>query len=48
MNLQLVIELFESKHTAELSDRHAQSIVMLCKQMKSDPTKKGFLYKELD
>lgn len=47
MNLEQVISLFESKHTAALSDRHAQTIILLCKQMLSEQ-KKGFYYKELN
>ena len=47
MNLEQIIDLFENKHTAALSDRHAQTIILMCKQMAADPVKKGFYYKEL-
>ena len=30
MDLFKIIELFESKHTAALSDRHAAAITQLC------------------
>ena len=33
MDLAKVIHLFESKHTANLSDRHASGIIQLCKEM---------------
>jgi len=33
MDLNKVIMLFESKHTAGLSDRHAAGIMQLCRDM---------------
>ncbi len=47
MDLKKVIHLFESKHTANLSDRHAAGIIQLCKEMVNEETKRGFFYKEL-
>jgi hypothetical protein len=32
MDLQKIIDLFESKHTAQLSDRHAAAINQLCSE----------------
>ena len=46
MNIKQVIELFESKHTADLADRHAQSINQLCAEMRSSD--QGFFFKKLD
>jgi len=43
-----VIELFEGKHTSDLSDRHAQSIIQLCQQMNNELNEQGFLYRELE
>ena len=48
MDLDQVIELFESKHTADLADRHAQSIQQLCSEMNNELAQEGFFYKELD
>ena len=48
MDLQQVIELFESNYTAELSDRHAQSIMQLCSEMNNELARNGFYYEELD
>ena len=48
MDLDQVIELFESKHTADLADRHAQSIQQLCSEMNNELAQDGFFYKELD
>ena len=48
MDLQQVIELFKSNYTADLSDRHAQSIMQLCSEMNNELAKTGFYYKELD
>ena len=39
--------MFESKHTANLSDRHAAGIIQLCKEMVNDDSKRGFYYKDL-
>ena len=47
MDLSKVIHLFESKHTSNLSDRHAAGIIQLCKEMVNEDTKKGFYYKDL-
>lgn len=47
MDLAKVIHLFESKHTANLSDRHAAGIIQLCKEMVNDDSKRGFYYKDL-
>ena len=47
MDLDQVIELFESKHTADLADRHAQSIEQLCSEMNNELSRTGFYYKEL-
>ena len=47
MDLKNVIELFESKHTAQLSDRHAESIILLCDQMNNELTQTPFYFKEL-
>lgn len=30
MNLDKIIDLFTDKHTCDLADRHAQSIMALC------------------
>ena len=43
-----MIELFESKHTADLADRHAQSIQQLCSEMNNELAQEGFFYEELD
>ena len=43
-----MIELFESNYTADLSDRHAQSIMQLCSEMNNELAKTGFFYCELD
>lgn len=48
MNLDQVIELIESKHTADEADRHAQSIEQLCSEMNNEASKCGFLICELD
>jgi hypothetical protein len=47
MDLSKVIHLFESKHTASLSDRHAAGIIQLCKDMVNDEQRRGFYYKDL-
>lgn len=47
MDLSKVIHLFESKHTANLSDRHAAGIIQLCKEMVNEDQRKGFYYKDL-
>ena len=50
MDLSKVIHLFESKHTASLSDRHAAGIIQLSKDMVSDDSDskpQGFYYREL-
>ena len=47
MDLTKVIHLFESKHTANLSDRHAAGIIQLCKEMVNDEQSKGFCYRDL-
>lgn len=36
MDLDQVIELFTAKHTCELADRHAESIITLCDQMDNE------------
>ena len=48
MDLDQVIELFEDKHTADLADRHAQSISQLCAEMSNELSRSGFYYEELD
>ena len=47
MDLSKVIHLFESKHTASLSDRHAAGIIQLSKEMLNEDTHRGFFYKDL-
>ena len=47
MDLESVISLFESKHTALLSDRQAKSIIQLSKEMVNDDQQIGFYYREL-
>ena len=39
MDLDQVIELFESKHTADMADRHAESIEQLCMEMNNESAK---------
>lgn len=48
MDLSQVIELFESKHSAELADRHAQSITLMCEEMKYEYKERGFYFREMD
>jgi hypothetical protein len=48
MNLDQVIQLFTDKHTCDLADRHAQSIMALCDQMNNELSREGFYYSELD
>ena len=48
MDLDQVIELFTAKHTCELADRHAQSIIALCEQMDNEICQEGFYYQDLD
>lgn len=54
MDLFKIINLFESKHTAALSDRHAASIAQLCSEKLGvasmqdlDAARNGFFYKDL-
>lgn len=47
MGLEKVIDLFESKHTAGLSDRQASAIVQLCKSMVNEESQTGFFFREL-
>jgi hypothetical protein len=47
MDLAKVIHLFESKHTQNLSDRHASGIIQLCKTMVNEEQTQGFMYKDL-
>ena len=47
MDLAKVINLFESKHTAQLADRQATAIIQLCKSMVNEDQQKGFFYREL-
>ena len=47
MDLSKVIHLFESKHTASLSDRHAAGIIQLCKEMVNEDAHRGFCYRDL-
>jgi hypothetical protein len=47
MNLTKVIKLFESKQTAQLSDRHASGIMQLCKELNNEDQQVGFHYKDL-
>ena len=42
-----MIHLFESKHTANLSDRHAAAIIQLCKEMVNEDQKRGFYFRDL-
>ena len=44
MDLDQIIELFDSKHTKNLSDRHAQSIIQICRQMDNELCQEGFMY----
>lgn len=44
--LKEIIQLFESKHTEQLSDRHAEAILQLCQQYKTSG--KAFCYRELE
>lgn len=46
MDLDAIIDLFENKHTAQLSDRHTQSIILMC-AAQTDELKKGFYFKDL-
>jgi succinate dehydrogenase flavin-adding protein (antitoxin of CptAB toxin-antitoxin module) len=48
MDLDKVIELFTAKHTCELADRHAQSILNLCDQMDNELNQEGFHFHDLD
>ena len=48
MDLGKVIELFESKHSADLADRHAQSIILLCEEMNNELARSGFYFREMD
>jgi succinate dehydrogenase flavin-adding protein (antitoxin of CptAB toxin-antitoxin module) len=48
MELDQVIELFTAKHTCELADRHAQSILTLCEQMDNELCQEGFYYNDLE
>jgi hypothetical protein len=41
-----VIQLFESRHTESLSDRHAEAIVHMCKHYKEQGL--SFYYRELE
>ena len=54
MDLDKIFDLFEQKHTAELSDRHAAAINQLCSDKLGggsisdlEASKNGFYYKEL-
>ncbi len=48
MSLDQVIELFSDKHTCDLADRHAQSILALCEEMNNEISQEGFYYHDLD
>ena len=48
MDLDQVIELFREKHTADLADRHAQSIQQLCSEMNNELAREGFYFCDLD
>ena len=45
-DLKEIIQLFESRHTEQLSDRHAEAILQLSQQYKT--AGKAFLYKQLE
>ena len=45
-SLTEIIQLFESRHTEQLSDRHAEAILNFCKLYKS--TGKSLYYRELE
>jgi len=45
-NLSEIIQLFESRHTEQLSDRHAEAIQNFCKLYKSN--NKSLFYRELE
>ena len=57
MDLERVIDLFEAKHTALLSDRHAAAIAQLCSEKLGtgigqttgdyEQHRQGFYYKDL-
>lgn len=52
MDLTKIIDLFESKHTAALSDRHAAAIAQLCNEKlggasSTDLSNLGFYYRDL-
>jgi hypothetical protein len=54
MDLERVIDLFEAKHTSQLSDRHAAAIQQLCSEKLGTGIgggdyhqNQGFYYKEL-
>jgi hypothetical protein len=48
MNLDTIIDLFTDKHTCDLADRHAQSIIALCEQMDNELNTQGFYFSDLD
>jgi hypothetical protein len=45
--IEQVIELFTDRHTCDLPDRHAQSVLTLCDTMDNEIQKQGFNYKDL-
>ena len=45
-NLSEIIQLFESRHTEQLSDRHAEAVLNFCKLYKSP--EKHLYYRELE
>lgn len=45
-NLSEIIQLFESRHTEQLSDRHAEAIINFCKQYQASKT--PLYYRELE
>ena len=46
-SLDHIIQLFESRHTSELSDRHKGAIEKLCKEYNPEDEEDGFYYDEL-
>jgi succinate dehydrogenase flavin-adding protein (antitoxin of CptAB toxin-antitoxin module) len=48
VDLDQVIELFTAKHTCELADRHAQSVIALCDQMDNELAQDGFYFCDLE
>jgi len=45
-SLSEIIQVFESRHTEQLSDRHAEAITNFCKEYRE--SKKSLYYRELE